>query len=47
MGFARAAADRVVFMDEAQILEVGPPDELFSRPQHERTRLFFDNILGH
>jgi ABC-type polar amino acid transport system ATPase subunit len=47
MGFARAAADRVVFMDEAQILEVGPPDELFRRPQHERTQLFFDNILGH
>ena len=47
MGFARAAADRVVFMDEAQVLEVGPPDQIFSSPQHERTQLFFDNILGH
>jgi polar amino acid transport system ATP-binding protein len=47
MGFARAAADRVVFMDEAQVLEVGPPDQIFSSPEHERTQLFFDNILGH
>ena len=47
MGFARAAADRVVFMDEAQVLEVGSPAELFDNPQHERTRLFFDKILHH
>ena len=47
MGFARAAADRVVFMDEAQILEVGPPQALFDDPQHERTQLFFDKILHH
>jgi ABC-type polar amino acid transport system ATPase subunit len=47
MGFARAAADRVVFMDEAQILEVGPPDRLFDDPQHERTKLFFDKVLHH
>jgi polar amino acid transport system ATP-binding protein len=47
MGFARAAADRVVFMDEAQILESGPPAELFESPQHERTKLFFDKILHH
>ena len=47
MGFARAAADRVVFMDEAQVLEVATPEEIFTRPQHERTKLFFDNILGH
>ena len=47
MGFARAAADRVVFMDEAQVLEVGPPAELFDNPQHERTQLFFDKILHH
>ena len=47
MGFARAAADRVVFMDEAQVLEAGAPAELFDNPQHERTRLFFDKILHH
>ena len=47
MGFARAAADRVVFMDEAQILEVGPPAALFDDPQHERTKLFFDKVLQH
>jgi polar amino acid transport system ATP-binding protein len=45
MGFARAAADRVVFMDEAQVLEEGRPAELFDDPQHERTKLFFDKIL--
>jgi len=45
MGFARAAADRVVFMDEGQIIEAGPPDELFARPREERTRRFLDHIL--
>jgi ABC-type glutathione transport system ATPase component len=35
MGFARAAADRVVFMDHGEILEVGPPNELFDDPQQE------------
>ena len=47
MGFARAAADRVVFMDEAQVLEVGTPAELFDNPKHERTKLFFDKVLHH
>jgi polar amino acid transport system ATP-binding protein len=47
MGFARAAADRVVFMDEAQVLEVGTPSALFDEPQHERTKLFFDKVLHH
>lgn len=46
MGFARAAADRVVFIDEGQIVESGPPDEVFDSPQHERTKAFFDKILG-
>jgi polar amino acid transport system ATP-binding protein len=47
MGFGRAAADRVVFLDEGRIVEEGSPDELFDRPRHERTRVFFDTILHH
>jgi polar amino acid transport system ATP-binding protein len=45
MGFARAAADRVVFMDEGLIVETAPPEELFSSPREERTRRFLDHIL--
>jgi polar amino acid transport system ATP-binding protein len=45
MGFARAAADKVVFMDEGSIVEIGPPSELFSNPKSERTRHFLDHIL--
>ncbi len=45
MGFARAAARRVVFMDFGKIVEEGKPDELFQRPKHERTKLFLSNIL--
>ena len=45
MGFARAAADRVVFMDEGQIVEQGTPDEFFSHPKEERSRLFLSQIL--
>jgi polar amino acid transport system ATP-binding protein len=47
MGFARAVADRVVFMAEGEILEEAPPDEFFSRPVHERARAFIGDILGH
>jgi polar amino acid transport system ATP-binding protein len=47
MGFARAAGDRLVFMDEGRIVEEGSPDQVFSAPRHERTRRFFDQILGH
>jgi len=47
MGFARAAANRVVFMDEGEIVEVAPPDTLFNDPQHERTKLFLSQILQH
>ncbi len=47
MGFARAAANRVVFMDEGQIVEIAPPDELFNNPQQERTKLFLSQILSH
>jgi polar amino acid transport system ATP-binding protein len=45
MGFAREVADRVVFVDEGQIVEEGTPDDVFSRPQHERTRSFLSKIL--
>ena len=45
MGFARQVADRVVFMDEGQVVEIAPPDEFFSNPQHQRTRLFLAQIL--
>ena len=45
MGFARAAADRAVFMDEGQIVEVDKPDIIFSTPSHERTQRFLDKIL--
>jgi general L-amino acid transport system ATP-binding protein len=45
MGFARQVADRVVFMDEGQIVEINKPEPFFSDPQHERTRLFLSQIL--
>jgi general L-amino acid transport system ATP-binding protein len=47
MGFARAAADRIVFMDEGVIVESGLPEQVFTAPQHERTRLFLSQILTH
>ncbi|RYC31551.1 amino acid ABC transporter ATP-binding protein [Lichenibacterium minor] len=45
MGFARQVADRVIFMDAGQIVEMNTPDAFFSNPQHERTRLFLGQIL--
>ncbi|MCL6439433.1 MAG: amino acid ABC transporter ATP-binding protein [Rubrobacteraceae bacterium] len=45
MGFARRVADRVVFMDEGRIIEVGTPAEVFQNPRSERTRRFLDQIL--
>jgi polar amino acid transport system ATP-binding protein len=45
MGFARAAADRVIFMDEGRIIEEGTPDEVFDNPQSDRTKLFLSKIL--
>ena len=45
MGFARAAADRIVFVDEGQIIEQASPDEFFASPRSERTRLFLSQIL--
>ena len=47
MGFARAAADEVIFMDEGLIVEHTTPDGLFNNPQHERTKLFLSQILQH
>ncbi|MGH2536676.1 MAG: amino acid ABC transporter ATP-binding protein [Candidatus Promineifilaceae bacterium] len=47
MGFARAAARRIVFMDEGQVIEVAPPGELFANPQRARTKLFLSKILTH
>jgi len=45
MGFARQVANRVIFMDAGQIVEMNEPNEFFSRPQHERTKLFLSQIL--
>ncbi|WP_287266429.1 amino acid ABC transporter ATP-binding protein [Mesorhizobium sp.] len=47
MGFARAVADRVIFMDRGQIVEEGGPHDFFSNPQHDRTKLFLSQILSH
>ena len=47
MSFARKVADRVVFMDRGRILEDAPPADFFDNPQHERSRLFLSQILGH
>ena len=45
MNFARAAADEVIFMDEGQIVEQGTPEQIFTSPQHERTRQFLSQIM--
>ena len=45
MGFAREVADRVIFMDEGQVVEVGPPEHFFKNPTHDRTKLFLSQIL--
>lgn len=47
MGFARAVADRVIFMDQGQIIEEAAPHDFFTSPRHERTRLFLSQILSH
>jgi polar amino acid transport system ATP-binding protein len=47
MGFTRAAADRVILMDEGLIIEDTTPEELFTAPKHERTKLFLSQILHH
>ena len=45
MGFAREVANRVVFMDAGQVIEVNTPEEFFGHPKHERTKLFLSQIL--
>jgi polar amino acid transport system ATP-binding protein/general L-amino acid transport system ATP-binding protein len=47
MGFAQQVADRVVFMDGGQILEVQPPKSFFENPQSERSQAFLGKILRH
>nr|WP_269816120.1 MULTISPECIES: amino acid ABC transporter ATP-binding protein [Halomonas] len=47
MGFAKTVADRVIFMDQGQIIEQAPPEQFFNHPQSERTQLFLSQILGH
>ena len=47
MGFARQVADRVIFMDDGQIVEQNEPEAFFNSPQSERTKLFLSQILGH
>ncbi|MDH4323226.1 MAG: amino acid ABC transporter ATP-binding protein, partial [Betaproteobacteria bacterium] len=47
MGFARTVADRVVFMDQGEIVESAPPQTFFEAPKTDRARLFLSQILGH
>jgi general L-amino acid transport system ATP-binding protein len=47
MGFAKTVADKMVFMDQAEIVEVAPPSEFFDAPKSDRTKLFLSQILTH
>lgn len=47
MGFAKTVADRVIFMDQGQIIEEAPPEDFFNHPQSARTQTFLSQILGH
>jgi general L-amino acid transport system ATP-binding protein len=47
MGFAKSVADRVIFMDRGEIVEQNTPDEFFTNPRSDRTRLFLSQILNH
>lgn len=47
MGFARKVADRVVFMDAGEIVEMADPEEFFTNPQHDRTKQFLDQVINH
>ena len=47
MGFARKVANRVIFMDEGQIIEEKEPEEFFNNPENDRTKLFLSQILDH
>jgi general L-amino acid transport system ATP-binding protein len=46
MGFAKKVADRIVFMDEGQIVEENEPDSFFNNPESDRLKLFLDQILS-
>ena len=45
MGFARSAADRVAFLSEGRLLEIAPPEKIFTNPDHARTRQFLDRVI--
>ena len=47
MRFARDVSSRVIFMDDAKIVEQGKPEIIFSKPEHERTKAFLISILNH
>ena len=47
MGFAKQVANRVIFMDQGQIIEQNEPEEFFNNPQSDRTKLFLSQIMGH
>lgn len=47
MGFARRSADRVVFIDDGQVIEEGSTEQVFTDAQHERTRRFLERTLSH
>ncbi|BAN97688.1 ABC transporter-like protein [Plautia stali symbiont] len=45
MNFARTVADRVIFMDRGEIVEMAPPEEFFANPKSERTRAFLSQVI--
>jgi general L-amino acid transport system ATP-binding protein len=47
MGFARKVANRVIFMDEGQIVEQNEPEAFFNKPKSDRTKLFLSQVLSH
>jgi general L-amino acid transport system ATP-binding protein len=47
MAFAKEVADRVIFMDQGEIVEQAPPSVIFQNPTHERTRTFLQRVLHH
>ena len=47
MGFAKKAANKVIFMDEGEVVESAPTEQFFSQPENDRTKLFLSQILTH
>ncbi|WBU53050.1 amino acid ABC transporter ATP-binding protein [Paracoccus sp. SCSIO 75233] len=47
MGFARRVADRVIFMDQGEVVEIADPETFFSAPKNERTKKFLSQVMGH